>query len=74
MEVTEQHQRLLVLDLLESYARERDLYVMLERVRGDDWMCVLRSGTKGLATRTVGKTAREAILDALRSQGVEIPA
>jgi hypothetical protein len=66
--------RLLVLDLLESYARERGAHVVLERVNeGDEWICVLRNGEKGLAVRCIGKTAREAIIEALREMGVEIP-
>jgi hypothetical protein len=66
--------RLLVLDLLESYARERDVDVLLERVdERHEWVCVLRSGTGGLSVRCVGETAREAIVQALRHEGVEIP-
>ena len=66
--------RLLVLDLLESYARERDVHVLLERVsEQDEWVCVLKSGTSGLGARCVGKTAREAIMLALRHEGVEAP-
>jgi hypothetical protein len=66
--------RLLVLDLLESYARERGAYVVLERESGqDEWVCVLRNGTKGLAVRGVGETARESIVEALRQVGVELP-
>jgi hypothetical protein len=35
MQVRQEHERprLLVLDLLESYARERDVHVLLERVK-----------------------------------------
>ena len=66
--------RLLVLDLLESYARERGAHVTLERVgERNEWVCVLRNGQKGLAVRCVGETARESIMDALRQMGVEIP-
>jgi len=47
---------------------------MLERAsERDEWVCFLRNGEKGLAVRCVGKTAREAIMQALRQVGVEIP-
>jgi hypothetical protein len=66
--------RLLVLDLLESYARERDVHVLLERMSDQgEWVCVLKSGNSGLAIRCVGRTAREAIMEALRHEGVDIP-
>ena len=66
--------RLLVLDLLESYARERDIHVLLERrSEQDEWVCVLKSGTDGVESRSVGKTARAAVMDALRSAGVYTP-
>jgi hypothetical protein len=66
--------RLLVLDFLESYARERDIHVLLERrSEHDEWVCVLKSGTDGVESRCVGKTAREAIVDALRREGVYTP-
>jgi hypothetical protein len=66
--------RLLVPDLLESFARERDVHVLLERVsEQDEWVCVLKSGNAGLAVRRVGKTAREAIMKALRHEGVDTP-
>jgi len=66
--------RLLVLDLLESYARERDIHVLLERrSEQDEWVCVLKSGTDGVESRCVGKTARAAIMDALRRAGVYTP-
>jgi hypothetical protein len=63
--------RLLVLDLLESYVRERDLNVRIER-RHDhqDWICTL---TDGSAVRAEGVSAREAIRSALQQAGVEIP-
>jgi hypothetical protein len=65
---------LLVLDLLESYARERDVHVLLERRSDkDEWTCELRSGNGGVASRCIGRTAREAIMDALQHEGVEIP-
>jgi hypothetical protein len=64
--------RLLVLDLLESYARERDIHVLLERrSEKDEWVCVLK--WDGAESRCVGKTAREAIMDALRHEGVYTP-
>jgi hypothetical protein len=63
--------RLLVLDLLETYARERDIDVRLER-RHDhsEWVCTLSNGG---ATRASGETAREAIRSALEQAGVELP-
>ena len=76
MHMSQGHERprLLVLDLLESYARERDVHVLLERVsEQDEWVCVLKSGTNGSAARSVGKTAREAIMEALRHEGVDPP-
>ncbi len=51
--------RLLVLDLLESYVRERDVDVRLERQHG--------------AVRGTGRSAREAIIRALEQAGVERP-
>jgi hypothetical protein len=64
--------RLLVLDLLESYARERDVHVRLER-RQDrhEWICEI---TDGSAVHAQGKSAREAIRSALKQAGIEIPA
>ena len=63
--------RLLVLDLLESYARERNVDVRLER--RDDlsrWFCVL-SGSAGQGfVRGSGGTAREAVRSALAQAGV----
>ena len=64
--------RLLVLDLLESYARERNVDVRLER--RDDlgrWLCVL-SGSSGKGfVRGSGGTAREAVRNALARAGVD---
>jgi hypothetical protein len=61
--------RLLVLDLLESYARERDIHVLLERrSEHDEWVCVLK--WDGGESRCVGRTARQAIMEALRHDGV----
>ena len=66
--------RLLVLDLLESYAREHDVHVVLERVRErDEWTCVLKSRDGPEPDCCVGRTAREAIMNALRQEGVEVP-
>jgi hypothetical protein len=66
--------RLLVLDLLESYARERDIHVLLERMsERDEWVCVLTDGIRSAEVRCVGGTARQAIMEALRHEGVEIP-
>jgi hypothetical protein len=64
--------RLLVLDLLESYARELDIDVRLERRHELNlWFCVLsRNGQERLA-RGTGATAREAIRHALEQAGVD---
>jgi hypothetical protein len=72
MRVSEERPRLLVLDLLETYARERAIHVVLERVRErDEWVCILSSDRE--AIRSVGTTARQAIGQALRQEGVDIP-
>ncbi len=65
--------RLLVLDLLETYSRERDTDVRLERDNDRDaWTCVLNE--KGAeSVLGVGRTAREAIRSALEQAGVELP-
>ena len=64
--------RLLVLDLLESYARERDLHVLLERNGSrDEWTCVLKPDGPAEPLTTVGRSAREAIMNALRQHGVD---
>ena len=64
--------RLLVLDLLETYARERDIDVRLERDHDRDvWDCVLTNGSRGPA-RGMGRTAREAIMSALEAAGVKL--
>jgi hypothetical protein len=74
MSETRERPRLLVLDLLETYARERHLDVVLEREsERDRWVCVLRSGPNGLAARCVGDTAREAIVQGLEHEGVDVP-
>jgi hypothetical protein len=74
--MTQQHERprLLVLDLLESYARERHVDVLLER-RSEEhrWVCVLTSESNASSSRCVGTTAREAIMEALRREGVDTP-
>ena len=66
--------RLLVLDLLETYARERDIDVRLERRHDrNEWICTLSRNSDGGATRATGHTAREAIRSALEQAGVELP-
>ncbi len=66
--------RLLVLDLLESYARERDIDVRLERRHEvNEWICTLSGNGNGEATRARGQTAREAIMSGLQQVGVELP-
>jgi hypothetical protein len=66
--------RLLVLDLLESFSRERDIDVRLERRRErHDWICSLTIDA-GVAVRGMGQSAREAITNALRQTGIELPA
>ena len=74
MNEAQERPRLLVLDLLETYARERNIDVVLEREsERERWVCVLRSGSRGLAARSVGDTAREAIRQALAHEGVDFP-
>ena len=65
--------RILVLDVLESYARERDVDVRLERRHElDAWSCTLVSqGSPPVSTH--GTTARAAIRTALKAVGVELP-
>jgi len=66
--------RLLVLDLLESYAREQDVHVLLERSsESDEWACVLETERAPERVACVGRSAREAIMNALRREGVEVP-
>jgi hypothetical protein len=66
--------RILVLDLLESYARERDLHVVLERSsEREEWTCLLKGGRTSDPDCCVGRTAREAIMNALRQEGVHVP-
>ena len=68
-----QRPRVLVLDLLESFARERDVNVRIERRKQDhSWICIVTNG--GLKeVQTSGSTAREAIRAALQEAGVELP-
>jgi hypothetical protein len=66
--------RLLVLDLLESYARERDIDVRLERRHAEHaWICRLSADGNGGQRQATGQSAREAIMCALQQAGVEIP-
>ena len=63
--------RILVLDLLESFARERDVKVRIERRKDQqDWVCSVSNGDPVEAT---GESAREAIRGALQRAGIEIP-
>jgi hypothetical protein len=63
--------RILVLDLLESFARERDVSVQIQRRKDrQDWVC---SVTNGAPVEARGASAREAIRSALEQAGVEIP-
>ena len=65
--------RLLVLDLLETYARERDIDVRLERRHElDAWSCTLVA-QDSVPITTSGTSAREAIRNALRESGVQLP-
>jgi hypothetical protein len=63
--------RLLVLDVLETYAREREIDVYLVR-RSDPpgWSCVLIE--EAAAYRGSGTSARQAIEAALNEAGVEV--
>jgi Fe-S-cluster formation regulator IscX/YfhJ len=63
-----------VLDLLESYAQERDMDVRLER-RNDrrQWICKL-SSSDDAPLDAIGHAAREAIMGALQESGLEPPA
>jgi hypothetical protein len=65
--------RVLVLDLLESFARERDVNVRIERRKEDRaWVCTVTNGVPA-EVQTSGASAREAIRAALQEAGVEIP-
>jgi hypothetical protein len=66
-------ERLLVIDLLESYTLERDADVWIERRDGKHWFCQLRPAT-GTSSYGSGRSAREAIKGALERAGVHIPA
>jgi hypothetical protein len=66
--------RILVLGLLETLARERDMDVRLERNHDREaWTCALMVNRVGPTFRGDGHTAREAIRDALKQAGVELP-
>ena len=67
--------RILVLDLLETFVRERDVTVQIERMQGESgWDCVLTvNGANHQIFRGGGETAREAILTALRGAGIKLP-
>jgi hypothetical protein len=55
-----------VLDLLETFARVRDIDVRLERHHDrNEWFCVLSATRVGEPVRGTGRTAREAIMRAL---------
>jgi hypothetical protein len=66
--------RILVLDLLESFARERDMNVHIERDKErHTWICTVANGVSAGAVQATGDTAREAISSALQKSGVELP-
>jgi hypothetical protein len=66
--------RVLEVDLLGSYARERDIDVRLERHNDDDeWLCLLSANGGGESLSGSGRTAREAVKTALQQAGVELP-
>jgi hypothetical protein len=72
MTQTYERPRLLVLDILESYARERETHVVLERVSAQQrWVCTLSSDEA--AARSICTTARAAIMGALKQAGVSVP-
>jgi hypothetical protein len=66
-------ERLLVLDLLESYALERRATVGIERREGEGWRCQLQQPAGGTLICGRGHSAREAIRNALQQAGVELP-
>ena len=72
LEAVAGRERLLVLDILESYVRERDAQVRIVRETGQQWHCRLWPCPGNLITG-VGRTAREAIRNAREQAGVEIP-
>jgi len=58
MTQTYERPRLLVLDILESYAREREIHVVLERVNAQQgWVCTL-SSTRPPCDRSARRRAR----------------
>lgn len=64
--------RILSLDLLESYAREQNIDVRLERRHESGrWSCTLVA--KGSPVVATGTSAREAIRRALEAADVELP-
>jgi hypothetical protein len=66
--------RILLLDLLESFVRERDVNVRLERSRERHaWVCTVTNGLPAGAVEATGDSAREAIKTALEKAGVELP-
>ena len=66
--------RILSLDLLESYAREQDIDVRLERRHESGrWSCTLAARGEGNPVVATGISAREAIRRALDAVGVEFP-
>ena len=70
--MTPERPRLLVLDLLESYAREQDIDVRLERRHVlNEWFCVLSRNSGQSVARGAGRTAREAIREALERAGLD---
>jgi hypothetical protein len=73
--IVPERQRILVLDLLETFVRERDVSVDIERLRGQsEWNCVLTmDGVSHQIFRGRGATARSAIMAALHGAGVTPP-
>ena len=66
--------RILSLDLLESYAREQDIDVRLERRHESGrWSCALAARGEGNPVVATGTSAREAVRRALEAAGVEFP-
>ncbi len=66
--------RILSLDLLESYAREQEIDVRLERRHElGRWSCTLVARGEGGPVVATGTSAREAVRRALEAAGVEFP-
>ena len=66
--------RILSLDLLESFARERAIDVRLERRHElDRWSCTLVAGDGSGPVVKSGSSARTAIRRALEAAGAEMP-